>query len=214
MKHAFYLFWVFCLGCCCTHAEIVVYFSPSGGATDAIVREIHSAKNEVLVEAYSFTSKPIVEALVEANQRGVHVEAILDKSNERDKRSGMWRLVSAGVPILVDWKPNIAHNKVMIIDHSVLITGSFNFSTAAEKRNAENLLVIHDDPTLVASYLANYEKRKKLSDVFHPGDKPHEQEFDPEVWINNVLWLLGGAVLGFVLRSFLSWKARGHSGSA
>jgi phosphatidylserine/phosphatidylglycerophosphate/cardiolipin synthase-like enzyme len=57
-----------------------VYFSPHGGCTEAIVKEIDEAKTEVLVQAYSFTSTPIAKALLNAHKRGVKVEAILDKS--------------------------------------------------------------------------------------------------------------------------------------
>src|SRR5262245_17936506 len=44
-------------------ARVAVYFSPSGGATDAVVHEVNSAKQQLLVQAYSFTSAPIAKAL-------------------------------------------------------------------------------------------------------------------------------------------------------
>lgn len=58
-----------------------IYFSPNGGCTEAIVKEIGKAKQEILVQAYSFTSKDIAKALVDAHKRGVKTEIILDKSN-------------------------------------------------------------------------------------------------------------------------------------
>jgi phosphatidylserine/phosphatidylglycerophosphate/cardiolipin synthase-like enzyme len=61
-----------------------VYFSPNGGATEAIVRELKEAKTEILVQAYNFTSKEIAKALVDAKKRGVHVEIILDKKKWRN----------------------------------------------------------------------------------------------------------------------------------
>ncbi len=64
-----------------------VYFSPGGGCTDAIVKEINKAKQEILVQAYSFTSKEIAKALVDASKRGVRTEIILDKSNRSKKYS-------------------------------------------------------------------------------------------------------------------------------
>src|SRR5438105_9655257 len=77
-----------------THAEepfsparIAVYFSPKGGATDAVVRELTEAKTQVLVQAYCFASAPIAKALVDAHKRGVKILAVLDKSNETDKYS-------------------------------------------------------------------------------------------------------------------------------
>ena len=56
---------------------IEVYFSPKGGCTDAIIKELKAAKSTVLVQAYWFTSEPIAKALVGAHKRGVKVEVIL-----------------------------------------------------------------------------------------------------------------------------------------
>ena len=63
-------------------ADVQVYFSPDGGCTDAIVKEIDAAKSEILVQAYSFTSTPIAKALLDANKRGVKITAIFDKENQ------------------------------------------------------------------------------------------------------------------------------------
>ncbi|MDR3605428.1 MAG: phospholipase D-like domain-containing protein [Syntrophaceae bacterium] len=71
-----------------TNPPVQVYFSPTGGCTDAIVKEIDNAKSEILVQAYSFTSTPIAKSLLEAHKRGVKVEAILDKSQKSQKYSG------------------------------------------------------------------------------------------------------------------------------
>jgi phosphatidylserine/phosphatidylglycerophosphate/cardiolipin synthase-like enzyme len=137
-----------------TPARVAVYFSPSGGATDAVVREVHAATQQILVQAYSFTSAPIAKALVDAHKRGVKIFAVLDKSNETDKYSAATFLVNAGVQTLIDDQHAIAHNKVMVIDGATIITGSFNFTRAAEEKNAENLLVIKDAPELVKAYEA------------------------------------------------------------
>ena len=75
----------FALAADCTTARLAVYFSPSGGATDAVVREVNDAKKQILVQAYSFTSAPIAQALVDAPKRGVKILAVLDKSNETEK---------------------------------------------------------------------------------------------------------------------------------
>lgn len=69
-------------------------------------------------------------------------------------------LSNAGVPVLIDSKHAIAHNKVIILDRSVLITGSFNFTKAAEEKNAENLLIIKGNQKLVSEYLKNFEAHK------------------------------------------------------
>lgn len=128
-------------------------FTPGEDCTGVIVDQIAAAKREVLVQAYSFTSPEIVKALVAAKKRGVDVRAILDKSNFcRAEKAGCENkgqiaadtLVIAKVPVTVDREHAIAHNKIMVIDRERIITGSFNFSRAAQEKNAENLLVITD----------------------------------------------------------------------
>lgn len=144
---------------------VEVYFSPDGGAQDAVVREIGRARSWILVQAYSFTSAPIAKALVDAKARGVQVAAILDKSQRTEKYSGATFLKNAGIPVLIDYQPAIAHNKVMVIDGEMVITGSFNFTKAAEERNAENLLVIRSRD-LARIYTANWQARKAVSEPF------------------------------------------------
>jgi phosphatidylserine/phosphatidylglycerophosphate/cardiolipin synthase-like enzyme len=127
--------------------KIEVYFSPHGGCTAAISKEISNAKTSIAVQAFSFTSPPIGEALIEAKKRGVSVLIILDKSNLHSRGSQLANVSDKQIPVRIDGKHAIAHNKVIIIDQSTTITGSFNFSTNAENSNAENLLIIHDTET-------------------------------------------------------------------
>jgi len=132
-----------------------VYFSPNRGATAAVVDALSVARATVLVQAYSFTSAAIARALVEAHARGVDVQVILDRRETGAKYSSADFLVHAGIVTLIDGAHAIAHNKVIVVDGDTVITGSFNFTTAAERQNAENLLVIHD-PALAARYVDNW----------------------------------------------------------
>lgn len=132
-----------------------VYFSPPGGGTAAIVKALDSAKKTVLVQAYSFTSAPIAKALMSARKRGVDVRIILDNSQATQRYSSARFFLNVGVPAKIDSSHAIAHNKVMIIDGATVITGSFNFTKAAEKENAENLLILHDR-SLAAMYTRNW----------------------------------------------------------
>lgn len=139
-----------------TATQTEVYFSPGGGCTKAITDALGAAKSTVRVQAYSFTSAPIAAAIVAAHKRGVEVQVILDKSNRTANYSSADFLARAGVPTYIDAKHAIAHNKVVVIDGETVITGSFNFSKAAESSNAENLLVIRDRE-LAAKYGKNWE---------------------------------------------------------
>ena len=101
-----------------------VYFSPDGGKTASIVNELNSAKSEILIQAYSFTSTPIAKALLEAKKRDIRIEVVLDKSQRSEKYSSADFVAHAGIPVYIDAKHKIAHNKIMIIDRNTLITGS------------------------------------------------------------------------------------------
>ncbi len=138
-------------------SEISVFFSPKGGCTDACVREIQAARQVILVQAYSFTSAPIAKALTEAHSRGVKVTVVLDKSQKGEKYTEADFVLHAGIPTYIDEKHAIAHNKIMLIDGRTIITGSFNFTSAAENSNAENLLIMHDMPQLFAAYQQNFQ---------------------------------------------------------
>ena len=139
--------------------NIAVHFSPGGGCTRAIVEALDSAKESVRVQAYSFTSAAIAKALIEAHKRGVKIEVILDKSNRTKNYSAADFLLHAGIPTFIDARHAIAHNKIILIDGRIVITGSFNFTQAAESRNAENLLII-DSPDLAAFYNRNWEEHR------------------------------------------------------
>ena len=147
-----------------------MYFSPKGGATEAIVKELDNAKTSIQVQAYSFTSAPIAKGLVAAHERGVKVEIILDKSNLTAQYTSGPFVAKAGIPTKVDSAHEIAHNKIMIIDGETVITGSFNFTKSAEDKNAENLLVIRDK-VLAAKYVENWKVHWEHSESYSGRDR-------------------------------------------
>lgn len=143
-----------------------VRYSPRGGCTELAVRTISEARESVLVQAYSFTSAPIAEALMAAHRRGVKVEIVLDRCNLTDPHSQAKDCVAAGIPVRIDSKHPIAHNKIFLVDGKIVLTGSFNLSAAAEQ-NAENLLRI-DDLALAARYVANWNEHREHSAPYQP----------------------------------------------
>lgn len=136
-----------------------VCFSPRDGCTDLVVATLGQAKSTVLVQAFSFTSQPIAQVLVDAHRRGVKVEVVLDDGQRTAQGSKANFVAQAGVPVFFDGAHAIAHNKVMVIDTETVITGSFNFTEAAEERNAENLVVLRDG-VLAERYEKNWHKHK------------------------------------------------------
>jgi len=147
-------------------ASYTACFTPGSDCEGMIVKEIQKAQSSILVQAYSFTSAPIAKALKEAKQRGVDVRAILDKSQRSEKYTSATFLKNAGVPVVIDERPAIAHSKVIVFDQHSVLTGSYNFSKAAQTRNAENVIVIKGDPTLVRLYTDNWRNRWGQSVTF------------------------------------------------
>jgi phosphatidylserine/phosphatidylglycerophosphate/cardiolipin synthase-like enzyme len=148
---------------------VQLYFSPNGGCSDAIIKQIDDAKSTILVQAYSFTSTPIAQALLEAYKRGVKVEVILDKSQRRANYTSATFLANSRIPTFIDDAHAIAHNKIMIIDGKIVITGSFNFTKAAESKNAENLLILQS-PELAQIYTENWNRHREHSEPYEPRD--------------------------------------------
>lgn len=126
---------------------------------------LEHATNSVFVQAYSFTSEPIAKALVEAHRRGLQVRAILDGSQRTEKYSEADFLQHNEIATLIDTQHAIAHNKIIIVDNYLVLTGSFNFTKAAEERNAENLLVIND-LSLAKRYLDNWRVHEGHSQTY------------------------------------------------
>ncbi|MDO8954327.1 MAG: phospholipase D family protein [Gammaproteobacteria bacterium] len=161
---------LFCLGPL-SFADTSAYqvcFTPGQDCTGLIVKQIDAAKNNIWVQAYSFTSYQIGDALVRAEERGVNVQIIMDKSNfEPGAHGSAQYLLRHGIKIWNDYQLNIAHNKVMIFDNDIVETGSFNFTYAAQNHNAENVLIINS-PQLAQDYLSNWTQRQKLSVAVQP----------------------------------------------
>ena len=150
--------------------KIEIYFSPRGGCTDAIINIINNAKKSILVQAYAFTSMPIANALTNARNKGIIVKVLLDKSQSKGKGCVLKKLVEEGVWITIDkHKGGIAHNKVMIIDDEKVITGSFNFTSAAEDKNLENLVIITD--TQVSKQYSQQWEKRNISNTYAQSGK-------------------------------------------
>ncbi|QYA12108.1 phospholipase D family protein [Rhizobium sp. AB2/73] len=145
-------------------AKISVCFTPGEQCEAKIIDAIDRARSSIRVQAYGFTSLPIIHALQRAAGRGVEVLAILDKTNER-KYSGATLLEAAGVPVWIDFEPAIAHNKIIVIDGHLTIGGSYNYTVAAQKRNAENV-TFTESREIARQFTTNWDSRLKVSRVF------------------------------------------------
>lgn len=118
-----------------------VYFSPKGGCAEAVKYWIEHANSSIHILIYSFTLDSISDELIEAYNRGVEVKVVFEEQ-QITKYSEYQKLKAAGIEVRNDTNSNLMHNKIMIVDEAIVLTGSFNWSANAENRNDENLIVI------------------------------------------------------------------------
>jgi len=142
-----------------SRSKVSTCFTPPSGCTKFIANQIDKAEESIYMQAYGMSDSLITAALINAKERGVKVKILLDRSNLKQKFSKLHELQRAKIEVGIDRVPGIAHNKVIIIDKKKVITGSFNFTSAADKRNAENVIII-EDAELANSYLQNWLNRK------------------------------------------------------
>ena len=137
---------------------IEVYFSPEDGTLDRILTAVNAAQESISFMAYSFTSDELAEALIERAKSGVSVLGVFDEDQYHSNAGTEFdTLKNAGIDVRLDGNPRLMHNKVIIIDHQVVITGSYNFSNNAEHNNDENTLIIHNQD-IAAQFLAEFQQ--------------------------------------------------------
>jgi len=139
-------------------ASFDVGFSPSGTALAVVEKAIAASKSEILMACYEFTSREIAEALEAAAHRGVKVKIVADWKASHDRFSQIGILEDAGIPVRLDRRYAIHHNKFMVVDETTLETGSFNYTSAAVQHNAENALVLWNVPQIAEIYAKEWER--------------------------------------------------------
>jgi phosphatidylserine/phosphatidylglycerophosphate/cardiolipin synthase-like enzyme len=154
--------------------SVQVFFSPNGGARDAVLKELKGAKEEIDVAMYILTDRELSNALISARRRGVNVRVLLDgKSAEEIGYSKHHFLIERNVNVKLDNThityadkyEGIMHNKFAIIDNKVLLTGSYNWTHSAENLNNENLLIIKESQDLIDKYMSEFTKLWNRSEI-------------------------------------------------
>ena len=146
-----------------SRATVQVAFTPWEDAEALIVDTIGRARRQILVQAFSFTSRTLANALIAARRRGVDVQVLADREQTfGGESSRIPDLVQAGIPVMLEVRFQSAHNKVMVLDagstDAAVITGSYNWTYAAQYKNAENVLILRHSAEIAAAYAANWRR--------------------------------------------------------
>jgi len=137
---------------------IETYFSPDDGAAAHILSVLNSAQSSIYFMAFAFTRDDFSSALIARAQAGVTVQGVFETRQIAAGSDQAWNaLTGAGLDVRQDGNSYTMHNKVFIVDGQIVVTGSYNFSKAAETANDENVLILHN-PEIAAAYLAEWEK--------------------------------------------------------
>ena len=137
---------------------IDVYFSPDDGIQDGLLELVENAQESICFMAFSFTSDPLGLAIRARAMDEVIVSGVMD-DEQIDSNIGTEfdPFNQAGVDVLRDGNPGQMHHKVMIIDESIVVFGSYNFTNSAETRNDENLTVIYNE-AIAAHFMDEFER--------------------------------------------------------
>jgi phosphatidylserine/phosphatidylglycerophosphate/cardiolipin synthase-like enzyme len=140
-------------------------FSPHDDIEAAILGVLRGARRSIHVQAYLFTSRALAAALIEAKARGVRVEVLADgEQTARAENSRIPQLVEAGIAVALEVRYAAAHNKIILVDAAeasgAVITGSYNFTYSARLRNAENVLILRGNPSVLRAYLDNWKRHR------------------------------------------------------
>lgn len=129
--------------------EVETYFSPEDGPLSAVVRVIDAARKSVDVACFVFSSQEVADALIAAKKRGVVVRVLLDNSFEPPSSTAHWRFIpardfpKAGIAMRFDRELAKMHQKTVVVDDEILVTGSMNLSRAGAEQNDENIVIVH-----------------------------------------------------------------------
>jgi len=117
------------------------FFSPGTDCLRAILRELRVARRKVDICVYTITDDRISDVLYGMAQRGIELRILGDAEKARDPGADLHALRKAKVPVRLDRGAGHMHHKFMVVDDARLLTGSYNWTRAAERENRENVLV-------------------------------------------------------------------------
>lgn len=134
-----------------------ILFSAEDDAVDSLIAILNDAQVSIRFLAFSFTDYPMAQAMIARAQAGVDVQGIFETFGSNSTRAELKTLWCAGLPVRQDGNSSFLHDKVIIVDNSIVVTGSLNFSSSADEENEENVVIL-DNPEIAALYLQEYQK--------------------------------------------------------
>jgi phosphatidylserine/phosphatidylglycerophosphate/cardiolipin synthase-like enzyme len=136
---------------------IQIYFAPEDKVLDRIITLVSSAQTNIRFLAFSFTDYPLAKAMIDRAAAGVNTAGIYEKVGSDAEGAEMRTFYCAKVPVRQDGNPKFLHDKIIIVDKHIVISGSFNFSSNATESNDENVIII-DNADIANLYMQEFDK--------------------------------------------------------
>jgi phosphatidylserine/phosphatidylglycerophosphate/cardiolipin synthase-like enzyme len=137
---------------------VEIKFAPEDGVAARLLALIQDAQESIYFMASSFTANDLGDAISQRAADGLTVAGVMDDDQINSNQGSEYdQFMQAGLDVRRDGNPGLMHHKVIIIDRSIVITGSYNFSASAETSNDENVLIIHN-VEVAAQYLAEFQR--------------------------------------------------------
>lgn len=140
---------------------VVVGFSPASADTSAeeiVLQTIALARERIRVAMFTFSSRRIAAALVDAHARGVDVAVVVDPNNSRGPRTALASVRDGGIAARGNGHYANMHHKFMVVDGRHLQTGSYNYTYSAATKNAENVILLRDAPAAAAAFEREWQR--------------------------------------------------------
>jgi phosphatidylserine/phosphatidylglycerophosphate/cardiolipin synthase-like enzyme len=150
---------------------VQVYFSPEDDVLNRIIPIVANAQSNIRFLAFSFTDYPLAQAMIDRHAAGVDVAGVYEKTGSETEGAELKTFVCASVPVRQDGNPRFLHDKLIVVDNRIVITGSFNFSNNATDNNDENVLII-DNPEIANLYMQEFGKVWSIATDPNPANLP------------------------------------------
>jgi phosphatidylserine/phosphatidylglycerophosphate/cardiolipin synthase-like enzyme len=147
--------------------QVENYFSPADEVMQKLVQYVKDSRKSIRFMVFTYTHPDLANAMIARAKAGVDVQGVIE--NRGASQGALVPLFCAKVPVKVDGNKYTMHHKVMIIDDSIVVTGSFNFTDAADTSNDDNVLVIHS-PAVAALFLQEFERVDGIAQPPDAGD--------------------------------------------
>ena len=144
--------------------SVKVFFTPSLNCESQIISYIDNAQETIDAAVYAINNDAIVDSLIRAFKRGVKVRVLTDRVQAGQKSSKVFVLEQSGIPLLRHKHYRIQHDKFAVFDGKKAVTGSYNWTNSASRKNAENCVFFTRKNKTVGEYQERFNVLWRLNE--------------------------------------------------